>query len=124
MRTDRLLIGILIGVVLGMILGGWAPGFGARLKPLGDLFLNALMMIVIPLIISSMIVGVTGLGDIRELGRMGWQTLVYYLITTSISVVIGITMVNLIKPGVGLSISPPEALKHGEYSIGQLISEL
>jgi Na+/H+-dicarboxylate symporter len=124
MRANKLLTGILVGVVLGMILGGWFPEFGTRLKPLGDLFLNALMMIVIPLIISSMIVGITGLGDIRKLGRMGWQTLVYYLVTTSVSVVIGIALVNLIKPGVGMAMGAPEALKPSEYSIGQLISEL
>jgi len=94
MRTNRLLIGILIGVVLGMILGGWTPSFGARLKPLGDLFLNALMMIVIPLIISSMIVGVTGLGDIRELGRMGWQA-------GLVTMVMVLKAVNLPVEGIG-----------------------
>jgi len=72
---------------------------------LGDLFLNALRMIVVPIVIFSMIVGVSSLGDIRRVGRVGLKTLLYYFATTAIAVIIGLICVNIINPGVGVSIS-------------------
>ena len=99
----RIILGIIIAIVLGIIIGGWAPDFATKFSILGDVFLNSLMMIVVPLVILSMIVGITGLGDIRNLGSIGWRTVVYYMITTGISVLIGIILVNIIQPGKGVS---------------------
>ncbi len=67
----------------------------------GDLFLRALTLLVIPLVVTSMVCGITSLGDIRRVGRTGLRTIVYYMITTAIAVVIGITLVQIIKPGTG-----------------------
>ncbi len=100
--TNRLALGIVAAIVVGALLGGLAPDVGVRLKLLGTLFINALMMIVVPLVIASLITGITGLGDIRKLGSIGRHTIVYYLITTGLSVVIGILLVNVIRPGVGV----------------------
>jgi Na+/H+-dicarboxylate symporter len=101
-RNGNLLsILIVIGAVGGGICG-WV--FGPRMEPiafLGDLFLDALRMVVVPLLILSIIAGVTALGDVRKIGGIGWKTLVYYLATTSIAVVIGLILVNIIEPGVG-----------------------
>ncbi|MCR4292744.1 MAG: dicarboxylate/amino acid:cation symporter, partial [Candidatus Kuenenia sp.] len=69
---------------------------------LGEIFINALMMLVIPIVILSLIVGITNLGDLRSLGTLGWRTIVYYLTTTCIAVLIGIALVNIIQPGKGL----------------------
>jgi len=102
-------IGILIAIILGILIGGLFPNFAIRLTILGEIFLNSLMMIVVPLVIFSMIVGITGLGDIRNLGSVGWRTVAYYMVTTGISVVIGIILVNIIQPGKGIS--------HGEEHI-------
>ncbi len=70
---------------------------------LGALFLNALKMTIIPLIIAAVISGVTSLGDVRKLGRVGGATIVYYSLTTGLAVLIGLIMVNLIQPGAGLT---------------------
>jgi Na+/H+-dicarboxylate symporter len=100
---------LLPGILAGMLLGGlcgWV--FGEKMlavKWLGDLFLNALKMIVVPLIICSIITGVASLGDVRKLGRLGARTVVYYLLTTFISVFIGLVLVNVIKPGAGLKLA-------------------
>ena len=102
-------IGIVIAIILGILIGGLFPNFAISFTILGEVFLNSLMMIVVPLVIFSMIVGITGLGDIRNLGSVGWRTVVYYMVTTGISVVIGIVMVNIIQPGKGIS--------HGEEHI-------
>ena len=101
--SKKLLYFILAGVVLGL-LGGWV--FGQAMTSvawIGTLFLNALKMLVIPLVISSLIVGVAGLGDITKLGKTGLLTLGYYMVTTAVSVLIGLVLVNLLQPGVGVS---------------------
>jgi solute carrier family 1 (high affinity glutamate transporter) protein 1 len=120
-----IIVGIILGIILGGLLGSllgerilWA-GF------LGKLFLNALKMIVIPLIVTSMITGVISLGDVRRLGRTGAKTLLYYLATTGISVAIGIILVNLIQPGVGsesgIAAGSEIGRRAGEYSIFDVI---
>jgi Na+/H+-dicarboxylate symporter len=100
---NRLIIAILIGMVFGVIS---VALFGTAMLPvkfLGDIFLNALRMVVIPLLFCSIVVGITNLGDIRKLGRTGFKTILYFLVTSSIAVVIGIILVNLFQPGVGVS---------------------
>jgi solute carrier family 1 (high affinity glutamate transporter) protein 1 len=99
----RVLIGILGGIVVGTLVGGVFPDVGVKFAFLGDMFLNALMMIVVPLVVFSMIVGITGLGDVRNLGAMGWRTMAYYMATTGLSVLVGLFLVNLTRPGVGVS---------------------
>ena len=75
---------------------------------IGEIFLSLLKMLVIPLIVSSMIVGISGLGDIRKVGKTGAITIIYFTITTAISVSIGLIMVNLMKPGVGVEMDTGE----------------
>jgi Na+/H+-dicarboxylate symporter len=95
-------------IVLGVIGGtfcGWY--FGAAMEGiawLGTLFLNALKMLTLPLIIAAVISGVASLGDVRKLGRLGGVTVLYFVITTGIAVIIGLVMVNAIQPGVGLAL--------------------
>jgi len=107
-----ILTGIIAAIICGTFIGGWIPNLAVKFSILGELFLNSLMMIVVPLVMFSMIVGITGLGDIRKLGSIGKHTILYYLLTTGISVLIGIILVNIIKPG--KNISPGE--KHIDYS--------
>ena len=97
-----ILIGMIAGAVLGALGGYYLPDFFLHLEFLGTMFLNALKMVVVPLIVASMIVGVTSIGDIRKLGRTTGKTFLYYLVTTGFSVLIGLIMVNLIQPGVGV----------------------
>jgi solute carrier family 1 (high affinity glutamate transporter) protein 1 len=98
-----LLIGMAIAIATGVILGGCYPDLALKFSILGKIFLNSLMMIVVPLVVLSMIVGIAGLGNIRNLGSIGWRTLLYYMTTTGISVLIGIILVNIIAPGKGIS---------------------
>mgnify|MGYP003681957102 CR=1 FL=1 len=97
------MLGIIIAIVVGTVVGGLLPKIAVKFSILGDVFLNSLMMIVIPLVVLSMIVGITGLGDIRNLGAIGRRTLIYYIMTTGIAVLIGIILVNIIRPGKGIS---------------------
>ena len=86
---------------------------------IGEMFLDALKMLVIPLIVSSMIVGITGLGDIRKVGKAGTITLVYFLSTSGIAVIAGIIVVNIMQPGLGVELTTdiPEKVA-GKESIG------
>ncbi len=92
------------GVVLGALLGWYAPETAVSLGVIGKLFLNALKMLIIPLIFAAVISGITALGDIRKLGRIGGITVSYYLITTGIAVFIGLIVVNFFQPGAGIDI--------------------
>ncbi len=114
-KQSQLIYGIIAAIIVGTVVGGWLPDFALKFSILGELFLNALMMIVVPLVVLSMIVGITGLGDIRNLGSIGRRTVLYYLMTTGIAVVIGIVLVNITRPGAG--ISPGESHPDYPYSI-------
>ena len=105
MRKNLLVILIIAGAIAGGLCGWF---WGPRMEPvafLGTLFLNALRMIVVPIVIFSMIVGVSSLGDIRRIGRVGGMTLAYYLATTALAVLLGLVLVNLIQPGAGVSLA-------------------
>lgn len=98
-----LLWAIVIGAVAGIVCGWY---FGERMQAvawLGDLFLDALKMAILPLIVAAVISGIGALGDIRKLGRIGGLTVLYYLSTTAIAVLIGLLLVNLIQPGSGIN---------------------
>ena len=105
MKKNVLLYLMIAGIVLG-IFSGWMFGNTMlAVEWIGEMFLDALKMLVVPLIISSMIVGIAGLGDIRKVGKTGLITLVYFLITTCIAVGIGLVMVNIIEPGVAVEMT-------------------
>lgn len=103
---------ILVGIIVGLVLAGLSlMVFGEKMVAvgiLGDLFLNALRMLVVPLVLASVISGITGLGDVRKLGRIGLRTVGYYALTTAIAVGLGIVMVSIFQPGVGI---PTEGLE-------------
>jgi len=114
---SRLLLFIVGGALLGGLIGWLAPGAGAALGLLGELFLLLLRMLVVPLVVASMITGVASLGDIRRLGRTGYLTLGYYAVTTALALIAGLFLVNLIAPGAGLAL--PEALAVPEKVAGK-----
>jgi Na+/H+-dicarboxylate symporter len=90
---------MLVGIVMGAF-GGWF--FGPQMVTLswiGQLFLDALKMLIVPLIITSMVTGISALGDIRKVGKTGGMVLVYYFVTTGLAVLLGIILVNIIQPG-------------------------
>lgn len=97
-----ILIGMIAGAIIGALGGYYLPDIFIQFEFLGQIFLNALKMVVVPLIVASMIVGVTSLGNVAKLGRTSGKTFLYYMVTTAFSVAIGLIMVNLINPGVGV----------------------
>ncbi|MBT3184707.1 MAG: dicarboxylate/amino acid:cation symporter [Nitrospina sp.] len=120
MKKNGLLYLMVAGIVLG-IFSGWM--FGSKMlvvEWIGEMFLDALKMLVVPLIISSMIVGIAGLGDIRKVGKTGLIALGYFMATTCIAVIIGLVMVNIIEPGAAVEMTVeqvPEKVA-GKESVG------
>ena len=105
MKQNGLLYLMITGIVLG-IFSGWM--YGSKMLAVewvGEMFLDALKMLVVPLIISSMIVGIAGLGDIRKVGKTGLIALGYFMMTTCMAVAIGLVMVNIIEPGVAVEMT-------------------
>ncbi|NNE67497.1 MAG: dicarboxylate/amino acid:cation symporter [Pyrinomonadaceae bacterium] len=104
---SKILIGLLLGVISGLIVNYTLGGENESVvwvvenftRPVGQLFLNLLLMIVVPLVFSSLVVGIAGIGDIRKLGRIGAKSFGYTLVISAISVIIGLTLANTMQPG-------------------------
>jgi len=118
-------LGTFAGAVLGLIMG-WSLGSTMlSVQWMGDLFLNALKFLVVPLIVCAMVVGISGLGDVRKLGRFGGFTLLYFISTTLISVGIGMCLVLILTPGVGMIVGdsavPDRILEKSGFGFGDFI---
>lgn len=102
----KILIGMVLGVLFGLLMVnfGWGKGFVQDwIKPFGTIFINALKLIAVPLILGSLITGVSDLKDISKLSKMGGKTVLTYLVTTIVAVSIGLLLVNSLKPGSSIS---------------------
>ncbi|HJW92608.1 MAG TPA: cation:dicarboxylase symporter family transporter [Thermoanaerobaculia bacterium] len=96
---------IFIGLALGILLGWLKPDWGVEMRPLSILFLNLIKSVIAPLIFSTLVIGIAGTGDIKQVGRIGIKSLIYFEIVTTFALVIGLAAVNLTKPGVGVSLA-------------------
>ncbi|MCK5539238.1 MAG: dicarboxylate/amino acid:cation symporter, partial [Bacteroidales bacterium] len=101
---------ILIALILAVLFGYYAPSAVSYISWMGDIFLRALKMVIIPLIFSSIISGVTSMGEGKNLGRLGLKTLSYYLVTSTMAILTGLIIVNLVKPGVGVELGFSESV--------------
>jgi DAACS family dicarboxylate/amino acid:cation (Na+ or H+) symporter len=108
-----LLVGVLGGIIVNQTVGGESVNWFIKnfTEPIGQLFLNLLLMIVVPLVFSSLVVGVAGIGDIRKLGRIGLKSFGYCLVISAISVVIGLGLANTIQPGKRIAPEIAERMK-------------
>src|SRR5215510_4712496 len=95
---------ILIGLVLGGVLGCISPDWGNKVYFLRDIFLNLIKSIIAPLVFSTLVVGIAGGGDLKKIGRMGVKALLYFEVVTTVALFIGLAVVNIIKPGSGVSL--------------------
>ncbi|MCB9877782.1 MAG: dicarboxylate/amino acid:cation symporter [Planctomycetes bacterium] len=131
----RILLGLVLGAVVGAVLNVlYAPPLGEPkpeayvrvewwadevVKPFGTLFLNLLFMVVVPIVFCSLFLGVAGLGSVQKLGSLGSRTLLWFLGTTGLAAVLGITLVRVIEPGKNVSPDVVEAIKQQYASTAQ-----
>jgi len=125
----KIFIGLFIGLVLGLLCNIFLPGSEAVkwiveniAKPIGQIFLRLVFMVVIPLIFTAIVLGVADLGDVRRIGRIGTKTLLFTLVITGLGVAVGITLVNIFQPGI-LTLEAREQLL-GALSDPSKVSEI
>jgi proton glutamate symport protein len=103
----QIFIGLVLGIIVGAIFYG-NPKVAVYLQPIGDIFLRLIKMIVIPIVISSLVVGVASVGDLKKLGKLGGKTLIYFEIITTIAIVVGLLAANVFQPGAGVNMKSLE----------------
>ena len=101
MKHSKLTALIFIALILGVIVGHFAPEFAVKMKPFAVIFLRMVKMIIAPLLFATLVVGIAGHGDAKSLGKIGLKTIIYFEIVTTLALIIGLTMANIFKPGVG-----------------------
>jgi len=101
----QLYVQVLIGIVIGAAIGYFVPDVGAKLQPFADGFIKLIKMLLAPIIFGTVVVGIAKMGSIKEVGRIGVKALVYFEILSTIALVIGLVVVNVVKPGVGMNIN-------------------
>ena len=104
-----LYIQVLAGIVLGVIVGVLWPEKGAAMKPLGDGFIKLIKMLIGPIVFATITVGIARMGAMKDVGRIGLRTLLYFEVVSTLALVIGLVVVNLLQPGRGLHVDPAAA---------------
>ncbi|WP_318840646.1 cation:dicarboxylate symporter family transporter [Paenibacillus sp. BJ-4] len=102
--TMQIFIGLALGIIIGALFYG-NSGVEVYLKPIGDIFIRLIKMIVVPIVISTLVIGVAGVGDIKKLGKLGGKSIVYFEIVTTIAILFGLLVANLVRPGEGVDMS-------------------
>jgi Na+/H+-dicarboxylate symporter len=102
----RLYVQVLIGIALGILLGHFWPSAGADMKPLGDGFIKLIKMLLAPIIFGTIVVGIARMGAIREVGRVGAKALLYFEVMSTFALLIGLVVVDIVKPGAGMNVDP------------------
>ena len=103
-RWPSLYLQVLIAVALAVILGSLAPGLGMAMQPFGDGFVKLIKMLIAPVVFTTLVVGIAGMKDLRAVGRTGAKALLWFELTTTLALVIGIAMAHLVHPGAGLHV--------------------
>ena len=97
---------VLAAVAIGVLLGHFYPALGAEMKPLGDAFIKLIKMLIAPIIFCTVVVGIAGMEDMKKVGKTGGLALLYFEIVSTVALVIGLVVVNLLQPGAGMHVDP------------------
>jgi len=95
---------VIVAIVIGVVLGHFWPETGAAMKPLGDGFIKLIKMIIAPIIFCTVVVGIAGMEDMKKVGKTGGLALLYFEIVSSLALVVGLIIVNVVKPGAGMNV--------------------
>ena len=97
---------VLIAIAIGIALGYYYPSFAIELKPLGDGFIKLIKMMIAPIIFCTIVTGIAGMQNTKKVGRVGLKAILYFEVVTTVALIIGLVIINLLKPGVGMNIAP------------------
>src|SRR5215467_4443049 len=99
----RLYVQVLTAIVIGAFLGHFYPQTGQLMQPLGDAFIKLIRMMIAPIIFGTVVVGIAKMGDMKKVGRVGLKALIYFEVVTTVALIIGLIVVNVLQPGVGVT---------------------
>jgi aerobic C4-dicarboxylate transport protein len=105
-KRDTLYLQVLAAIVLGAVLGRLKPEWGVALQPLGDGFIKLIKMLIAPIIFTTVVVGIAGMGDLKRIGRVGFKALVYFEAVTTLALIIGLVVANVFQPGRAFALAP------------------
>lgn len=114
----QILIALILGVIVGSVMHGAESVDWLVInffKPAGDIFIRLIKMIVVPIVVSTLVVGIAGVGDAKKLGRIGLKTIIYFEIITTVAIIIGLTAANVFQPGHGIDMSQLNAVDISQY---------
>src|ERR1700747_2750942 len=100
----HLYLQVLTAIVLGVLLGHFYPHLGEAMKPLGDLFIKLIKMLIAPIIFCTIVHGIASMEDMKKVGRVGLKALIYFEVVTSLALIVGLIVVNILQPGVGMNV--------------------
>jgi aerobic C4-dicarboxylate transport protein len=100
----HLYVQVLCAIVIGVLLGHFYPSIGASMKPLGDGFIKLIKMLIAPIIFCTVVHGIASMEDMKKVGRVGFKALIYFEVLTTIALIVGLVVVNLWGPGVGMNV--------------------
>ncbi len=103
-KRDTLYLQVLVAIVLGIVMGWLKPEWGLAVQPLGDGFIKLIKMIIAPIIFTTVVAGIAGMGDLKRLGSVGLRALTYFVVLTTVALVIGLVVANVVRPGDGMHI--------------------
>ena len=101
-----LYVQVIIAILIGIALGFFFPAFATRLKPLGDAFIKLVKMMIAPVVFCTIVSGIAGMQDIKKVGRVGIKALIYFEVITTLALIIGLVVINILKPGSGMNVDP------------------
>jgi aerobic C4-dicarboxylate transport protein len=104
--TSHLYFWVLLAIVAGGLFGYFSPADGVKLKPLGDGFIALVKMLISPVIFCTVVLGIAGAGDMKKVGRVGGKALLYFEVVSTVALVIGLVVMNLVRPGDGFNVDP------------------
>src|SRR6188472_2916619 len=105
--TQQIILGLVLGIAAGALISNTHPDWAKYFNPFSQLFLRLIKMIIAPLIFATLVAGIAGAGHVKAVGRMGLRAMIYFEIVTTIALLIGLLAVNILKPGVGLTLPAP-----------------
>src|SRR4249919_2474863 len=95
---------VLTAIVFGVLLGHFYPQLGEQMKPLGDGFIRVIKMLIAPIIFCTVVHGIASMEDMKKVGRVGLKALIYFEVVTTLALIVGLLVINILQPGVGMNI--------------------
>src|SRR5215510_8501255 len=100
----HLYVQVLTAIVIGVLLGHFYPHLGEAMKPLGDLFIKMIKMLIAPIIFCTVVHGIASMEDMKKVGRVGLKALIYFEAVTTLALIVGLLVVSILQPGAGMAV--------------------